>query len=518
MDKAFLCPHCGAQILLSEAADNVCCFCSSNLTEKDKIESVDWAFHVPSFAAKTNVRTFVCDDCKKVVFSSKECTLPLSNCVFCGSRSIKEDPSSPARLPVGISTVPFIYSREDALEQYLQDVKKEGMKLHFAKKSICKDCINPVYLPCFLYDYAINATTVITVLPIVKKGGKGERILDFLTGDDLTLERTSAAEPYPKQFIAEMIWQNVPVPSATCIESTLFERISPFSVRSTIDDENKIASDAFYPGIDLNWKSVDEELKSEVRNWIREYVLSENMEHYQISSFVDKTKYETGLGQLIYIPIWHMRFKRKSETFSWYMNGLTGVSSGFVETVSEAEETDKADGKKLEDLNKKKIRTIKNNEVSNSESSVNCRTYMVDTVSSSIMLETQLNESASDKSLFHLERSMKGTTVSISIPDVEAYEQPEDEETKKMREAPIPSVPVPLPTEHSPLYMMKQEIQNRKLGRGMRLPETPVDRNVGNEASFGYDDITREEKAVEVALSDMPEFDPSGPNPFKKKE
>ncbi len=517
MDKAFLCPQCGAQILLSEAADNVCCFCLSMLTPKDEVQSVDWGFHTPAFAGKERIKAFVCEDCHKTVFASKENQLPLNNCVHCGSRSIKEVADAKKMMPMGIKTLRFIYNREDAIERYLQDAKKEGLKLRFTKKEAYQQCITPLYIPCFLFDYTINTEAVLSVLPIVRNRSKGEGFLNLLTGDDLTLERTSAAEPYPKKFVAEMVWMNVPIPMTSCIDSQSFETISPFSVRGAMEEDDEIAANAFFPEVDEKWENAHTLLKSQVQNWVREYVLSESMDHYEISSYVDNTKYEKALGQLAYIPVWQMRCRHKTGDYSWYMNGLTGVTSGFVETETEEVEKEQ-ESVALKDLNKKKIRNFKSGEIVKNASSVNCRTYMVDTVSSSIMLETSLNESASDKSLFHLERSMKTSSVDLSVPISEAFEKEVDEETKKMREAPIPSAPVPLPTEHSKLYMMKQEIQNRRLGRGERLPEKKVDRDIGGDVAFGYDDITREARAVEVGLSDMPEFDPSGPNPFKKQE
>lgn len=518
MDKAFLCPRCGAKILLSEAADNVCCFCSSVLQQKHELQTVDWAFHAPKYVNKDKVKVFRCEDCDKVIFASKTSSLTPKNCVHCGGRTVLEEKSSAVKMPVGIKNVSFIYTREDAEKAYIQDVKKEGLKLRFAKGDSCKECISPLYIPCFIYDYTINAEAVLSVLPIVRSmRSKGDSFINLLTGEDMTLERTSAAEPYPKNFVAEMVWQNVPILAAGCIEEKNFEKISPFSVRGVADEEERIPEDGLFPEVDLAWGNVHSALLSQVQNWVREYILSETIDHYKISSYVDKTKYEKGLGQLIYIPIWQMRIKHKHDIYSWYMNGLTGVTSGIVETkTGETEQEEmKTD---LHALNKKRIKNYRSNEISNAENSVNCRTYMVDTVSSSIMLETSLNESASDKSLFHLERSQKNAAVSFTVPVSEAFEKEADEELKQRRSQPIPSAPVPLPTEHSPLYLMKQEIQNRSLGRGQRLPEKALDRNVGGEVTFGYDDITREARAVEVGLNDMPEYDPSGPNPFKTKK
>ena len=139
---------------------------------------------------------------------------------------------------------------------------------------------------------------------------------------------------------------------------------------------------------------------------------------------------------------------------------------------------------------------------------------MIDTVASSLSAEMTLNEMSADKSLLHLERSVRKGTV-VNVPTVEAYQPEAEEQVAKSRMEPLPSKPVPLPTKHSPLYIMKEQARAMSLGKGQRLPETPIDRHVGNEELY---DSPEEASAIAVerGLSDLPEYDPSGPNPFRK--
>ena len=123
---------------------------------------------------------------------------------------------------------------------------------------------------------------------------------------------------------------------------------------------------------------------------------------------------------------------------------------------------------------------------------------------------------SADKELLQLEKTMRRERKVVSVPTIsEAYQADVEEAVSKSRQNPIPSAPVPLPTEHSPLFLMREEARNRSLGRGRALPQKPIDRKVGNEEQFEREEIPSS-YAVEMGLADMPEYDPDGPNPFKK--
>ena len=168
-------------------------------------------------------------------------------------------------------------------------------------------------------------------------------------------------------------------------------------------------------------------------------------------------------------------------------------------------------------MSKKRIKAFKLEDLGGPDKPVNYRTFMIDTVASSITAEMTLNEMSADKSLLHLEKTRRNSQASLEVPIVRAYQEEAEKAVKESQKASIPSAPVPLPTKHSPLYLMKEEAMTRSLGRGQRLPEKPLDRRVGNEEEFDNINDTHESLAVEFGLSDLPEYDPSGPDPFKKR-
>ncbi len=523
MEKAFRCPHCGAQVLFEKEAENLCFFCSTPLKEADTIESVDWGFYVPNYLQSEKYRTLVCRDCGKKHFMASDSEIPMRTCTFCGGINIEEEESSKHPMPAPTKILSFRYTLEEAREAYKNRLKQEKLRMRFYGGKEYVDSISPVYIPCFLFDYQLFAAAVMSVVPQVKATtGMGDKLVDKLTTNEISFERTSSVvTPYPKNFNAEMVWMNVPQSACTGIRDDLFEKISPFLVKGNTCDEEKLPKDCVFVQIDKEPESVDNTFLTQIRTWVKECIISENLEHFRISSYVDETKYTKPLGELAYIPVWQMKRRKKDECIIWYMNGITGDDSPvMVVSADPSEETEAvAENAKaaFENHTKKKIKNYTYSDVTNPDSALNCRTYMVDTVASAIAMESQLSQSASDKALLRLEKTMAKTTIDIKVPIAEAFGAEANEELKKSRTQPLPSNPVPLPEEHSPLYMMKQEIQNRSLGRGKKLPEKPLDRRVGNETP--PDELqpdTHESLAVEFGLADLPEFDPDGPNPFKK--
>ena len=107
---------------------------------------------------------------------------------------------------------------------------------------------------------------------------------------------------------------------------------------------------------------------------------------------------------------------------------------------------------------------------------------------------------SADKSLLQLEKNVRRHTTTISVPMSTAYQGDAEKAVAESKKQAIPSAPVPLPTEHSPLFLMKEEARNRFLGRGQRLPEKPLDRRVGNEGENRLED-TPSGIAVEFVIT-----------------
>lgn len=521
MEKAFRCPQCGAQVLFEKEAEDLCFFCSAPLKESDALESVDWGFFTPKYLAKDKYRTLVCRDCGKKHYMASDSEVPMCTCSFCGGSYIEEEESSLHPMPAPTRIASFRYTLEEARAAYKKRLKQENFRMRFYGGKDYIESISPIYVPCFLFDYQLIASTVLSVVPLVKiASNMGDKLVDKLTTSEITFERSSSAvTPYPKTFTAEMVWTNVPESACTGVRDDVFEKISPFMIKGNLIDEEKLPKDCVFTQLDKDYESISNHLLAQIRTWVKECIITENLEHFKISSYVDETQYSRPLGELVYLPMWQMKRRKKAECVIWYMNGISGVDSDVrvIPLSADGKEENAGQGDSLGNHTKKKIKNYSYSDVTNPELLLNGRTYMVDTVASAFAMESQLNQSASDKALLRLEKQRAKTTIDIKVPITDAYGGEVSEELKASRNKPLPSEPVPLPDEHSPLFMMKQEIQNRSLGRGKRLPERPIDRRVGNEKK--PDEIqpdTHESLAVEFGLADLPEYDPDGPSPFKK--
>lgn len=519
MDKAFACPKCGAQIILDKDAEDRCCFCSSVLCEKDQLETVDWGFYTRGWTDPTRLTAYKCLECKKEQYVQDPSIQP-NHCLYCGSDDILPSEIHDCRIPLPIRKVPFTYTREDAVSELRKSLK--GPKLVFGSGKDFEKAITPVYVPCFVFNYRVYANAVLSVVPIVTAprdlATKGLSLL--FNSEDLSYEiSSSAVQPYPKNFATEMVWQNIPVCASASIADEVFEQISPFSIKRGEDDPALSSmKDACVLLPDREFEDIEKTLLREVKDWVKECVLVSHIDHFKVSSYVDNSEYERGLGQLVYLPVWQLKYRKKNSCYTWYMNAVSGEPSelkviSLDETRVTEEETDP-----LKLNSKKRIKTFKAGDVTKDEYDLNYRSYMVDNFAVTIAMDTEYEAASADKAVMHLERSQKHREVKLEVPQqLGAYEAELDEQVAEAKKNSIPSAPVPLPEEHSPLYMMKEAARTRSLGRGQRLPEKQVDRKIGNEAQFERQD-TQESLAVEFGLSDLPEYDPSGPNPFQKNQ
>ena len=517
METAYLCSNCGASVILNDDSDSKCCFCGTKFREDNVIDRPNGGFYVGTLSP-FHLRTINCKSCGKTMGESASAKLEPKVCLYCGSDDITSG-SSDMSFPKELIYAPFSCDRKEAEEAYLLSVKKDKLKgrAHSAREYL--DAITPVYIPCFFYDYHTFANTILSVVPFVKQPKNiGEKVLSAFLISDISVERTSnVVTPYPKTIASEMAWQNLPICACNVMDLKKADQVSPFLSKPGTTSTGSVSDikDAVILNIDRGAKDIEDSFFSRIKEFVKECVITENLEHFSITSFVDNTVYNPAVGQLIYIPFWVMKVRKKDQALTWCMNAISGKSSEVSFEAVEKEPV-KEEQPTLESMSKKKIRPFRLEDLGGPDKPVNYRTFMIDSVASSIASEMMLNEMSADKSLMHLEKTRKNAQVSLNVPVARAYQEEAEQAVKESRKTSIPSAPVPLPTKHSPLYLMKEEAMNRSLGRGQRLPEKPLDRRVGNEAQFDDRHDTRESIAVEFGLSDLPEYDPSGPDPFKK--
>lgn len=518
MEKAYLCPTCGASVILDGESTPVCCFCKSELSAENEIAHPEGGFYFGGFDT-SEVRRLTCYKCGKSMLSSTSADLSSPRCLCCGSDDLTVT-TEKVMLPHKLTVVPFTCDRKEAEEEFLNAVKKEKIKFRSFSPKEYVDAITPAYVPFFFYDYHAFGSAILSVVPYVKQPRNvTEKILAVLVLNDISLERTSnVVTPYPKTINCEMAWKSLPMSASSAIEQKRMDEVSPFLTGGVSTDERVISEikHAMILDIDRSAKNVEDEFSARIKDFVKECIITENLENFSITSYVDNTNYDPALGQLIYVPMWILKVRKKDSCLTWCMNAITGKASDISREVLDEKEKAKDEKKdSLAAISKKRIKSITIDDLGGTDKPVNYRTFMIDIVASAITSEMTLNEMSADKSLLQLERHTRRKTTQITVPVADAYQGDAEKAVAESKKQPIPSAPVPLPTVHSPLYLMKEEARNRSLGRGQRLPEKPLDRKVGNEEQFKIDD-TPSSIAVEFGLSDLPEYDPSGPNPFKK--
>lgn len=519
MEKAYKCPKCGASVIYVDESSRTCCFCHSALQEKDEIKNPKGGFYVGSMG-NLKMRKTVCGKCGKTMFSADYGEVKAGRCITCGSDDLLST-SEDLLLPEKIMSVPFSCSREEAVEEYLKTANQGKTKQHAYTGEEYLNAITPVYVPFFFYDYHIFGRAILSVVPQVKgPKNRGEKLISFVLLNDFSFERASStATPYPKTMYSEMAWQFVPDSASSAIRLEKADEVSPILRAGSGAREVSLSdlNDGVILDLDRSGMEIESEFMTRIKGFIKECLITENLVHFTITSYVDDTEYMPALGQLIFVPMWILKIRKKDQCLTWYMNAVSGKSSEISWESTEVRPVITEEPvQTLKTMNKKRIKAFTIEDFGPEDRPVNYRTFMIDTVASSIASEMMLNEMSADKSLLHLENQMRKTKKTVSVPVIDkAYQADVEEEVKKSINQPIPSKPVPLPSEHSPLFLMREEANNRALGRGRRLPEKPLDRRVGNEDQFDTPD-TPSGVAVEFGLADIPEYDPAGPDPFKK--
>ena len=519
MEKAYLCPKCGASVILEEGSQAVCCFCHSVLQSKDEISNPQGGFYVGKMGS-LKLRKSTCGKCGKSMFAEPSGAVRSGRCLSCGSDDLVTSPEE-IMLPTEVTMAPFSCDRKEAEEEYLKTAKR-GKHSYTGKDYL--EAITPAYVPFYFYDYHVFGSGILSVVPHIKvPKHRLENFIAVTLLNDFTLERTSSvATPYPKTISSEMAWQSVPACACNAFSQGKVDEISPIlrNGSGTRDAMTADIKDAVILGLDRTGKQIEDGFLQRIQDFVKECLITENLDNFTISSYIDNTKYTPALGQLIFIPMWIMKIRKKDQCLTWCMNAVSGKSSEItwesleLNTVPVKEETPT-----LASMSKKKIKAFSLSDFGPEDRPVNYRTFMIDTVASSIASEMAMNEMSADKSLLHLEKIQRQERKSVAVPiATQGYQAEAEEEVKKSLNQPIPSAPVPLPTEHSMLYLMKEEARNRDrtFKRSPRLPEKPIDRKIGNEDLVITDD-TPSSVAVEFGLADLPEYDPAGPNPFKKQ-
>ena len=123
----------------------------------------------------------------------------------------------------------------------------------------------------------------------------------------------------------------------------------------------------------------------DIKDFVKECIITENLDHFTISSYVDNTNYDPSLGQLIYVPMWILKVRKKDQCLSWCMNASSAKASEIKTEM--LEEKDSSKNRKTDSLaaiSKKRIKTITLDDLGGAGRPVTYRTFMIDTVASAI--------------------------------------------------------------------------------------------------------------------------------------
>ena len=112
MEKAFLCPGCGASVILKDGPVEACCFCGAKLVEKDVKDRPEGGFYFGALD-KASLSVGTCRQCGKKMYASFGSEVKMASCLCCGSSDIVTETTETV-LPKTLTFAPFSYTLSDA--------------------------------------------------------------------------------------------------------------------------------------------------------------------------------------------------------------------------------------------------------------------------------------------------------------------------------------------------------------------------------------------------------------------
>ena len=206
MTTSYKCPNCAAGLIFDPDIGKMSCsFCGSrvypeDISDKENIE----AYHAGD-VYKEESEVYNCNNCGAEVLVPDDVTS--SFCAFCGSASIILSKLSGKAKPLWIA--PFNYGRDEAEKAFVKWCKgKKLLPFNFLKRSNINK-LNGMYMPFWLYDYAVDVNAEV---------------------DNLT--QRYGSDKYSVRTVVKkgmLLWEKVPISATKEIDDLLIEMVEPFN-------------------------------------------------------------------------------------------------------------------------------------------------------------------------------------------------------------------------------------------------------------------------------------------------
>lgn len=316
MVGTYKCPGCGAPIEFnSKEGKLVCSYCGTQVdvskmnaeTEKydcvvENLEKEDAQYG--DFAA------YKCGNCGAEILTDENTSA--TTCSYCGSPAIIKGRLTGQLMPKSI--IPFRVNKDQAKDTFRKWTKKGALTPSCFKKEATIDSIKGIYVPFWLYDYAVHVDMNATGTTVsTRRSGNTE----YTTTSYYSIDRAMNCK-----------YEKIPADASEKMPDSIMDNLEPFNYEELAPFQMPYLSG--YSSEKFNYTKEEMNYRAESR--ARSYAFTECRNSITGYSSVKVQRSSTRLQKLgstyALLPVWMLNYVYKGKQYMFALNGQTGKLVG----------------------------------------------------------------------------------------------------------------------------------------------------------------------------------------------
>lgn len=316
MVGTYKCPGCGAPIEFSgQEGKLVCSYCGTKVdvskmnAETEKYDCVveDLEKEEAQFG---DFDAYKCSNCGAEILTDENTSA--TTCSYCGSPAIIKERLTGQLMPKSI--IPFRYNREQAKDSFRKWTKKGPLTPSCFKREATIDSIKGIYVPFWLYDYAVH----------VDMNAKATTVSKRRTGNT---EYTTTSY-YSVDRAMDCRYEKIPADASEKMPDSIMDKLEPFDYKELAKFQMPYLSG--YSSEKFNYTKEQMNYRAERR--ARDYAFRECRDSIVGYDSIQVQRLNTKLQRLgatyALLPVWMLNYVYKGKHYFFALNGQTGKLVG----------------------------------------------------------------------------------------------------------------------------------------------------------------------------------------------
>jgi predicted RNA-binding Zn-ribbon protein involved in translation (DUF1610 family) len=313
---SYNCQSCGGALEYSPEQKSLLCPYCGNTEEivREGAEERDFLSHAAASESWANeASAYSCPNCGSSQMIEKDGLT--HTCPFCGTPAVLKSDALTGIKPD--SLLPFSLSKEQAETAFKAWAKSRFFLPNALKKRINSDKYNGVFFPVWTFDdrtFSDYEGRLGKNYTVTVGSGKNRRVETRTRYFDI---RGSVSE----------FFDDVCINASDKIEKKHLQKIMPYDTNGGIKYDKKFLVGFSAARYNKDIKSAWEEAKQGVAGRIRSAILSK-YDYDVVSRLNVRTRHTDITFKYILLPVWVSNFKHNDEIFNFFINGISGKTSG----------------------------------------------------------------------------------------------------------------------------------------------------------------------------------------------